>query len=153
LLARREDMTQPNVELIEERELRQKTMKSVFDSGDWVTAEAINALQAPPPANKWHPASDWKQRGRIFSVMFDGREYFARYQFDEKFQPLPIIKDILQVTGEVADTWKIAAWFHCPNGWIADPVDGAKAIAPKDALDRRDDVLAAARHKRESYEA
>jgi hypothetical protein len=69
------------------------------------------------------------------------------------YQPLPIIQDILKVTGEVADTWKIAAWFQYPNGWITDLVDGAKAIAPKDALDRRDDVQAAARRKRESYEA
>jgi hypothetical protein len=52
LLARREDMTQPNVGLIEERALRQKTMKSVFDGGDWVTAETINASQVSPPANK-----------------------------------------------------------------------------------------------------
>jgi hypothetical protein len=153
LLARREDMTQPNVGLIEERTLRQKTMKSVFDGGDWVTAETINAHQVSPPANKSLPASDWKRCGRIFSVTFDGREYFARYQFDEMYQPLPIIQDILQVTGEVADTWKIAAWFHCPIGWIADLFDGAKAVAPKDVLDRRDDVLAAARRKRESYEA
>jgi hypothetical protein len=153
LLARREDMTQPNVGLIEERTLRQKTVKSVFDSGVWVTADTINAYQVSPPANKSLPASDWERRGRIFSVTFDGREYFARYQFDEMYQPLPIIQDILQVTGEVADTWKIAAWFHYPTGWIADPVDGAKAVAPKDALDRRDDVLAAARRNRESYEA
>jgi hypothetical protein len=153
LLARREYMTQPNVGLIEERALRQKTMRSVFDRGDWVTAETINASQVSPLANKSLPASDWKRRGRVFSVTFDEREYFARYQFDEMYQPLPIIQDILQVTGEVADIWKIATWFQYPNGWITDLVDGAKAVAPKDALDRRDDVLAAAGRKRESYEA
>jgi hypothetical protein len=153
LLARREDMTQPNVGLIEERTLRQKTLNSVFDGGDWVTADTINASQVSPPANKSLPASDWKRRGRIFSVTFGGREYFARYQFDEMCQPLPIIQDILQVIGEVADNWKTAAWFQYPNGWTTDLVDGAKAVAPKDALDRRDDLLAAARRKRESYEA
>jgi hypothetical protein len=146
-------LTQPNVGLIEERALRQKTMRGVFRDVEWLTAEMINGFQASPPANKSHPASDWKRRGRIFSVTYDGKEYFARYQFDEMYQPLPIIKEILHEIGELADTWKVAAWFHYPNGWIADAVEGERPVAPKDALDRRDDVLAAARRMHRSYEA
>ncbi|MGI4982073.1 MAG: hypothetical protein ACRYGL_01835 [Janthinobacterium lividum] len=146
-------LTQPNVGLIDERALRQKTMRAVFDDGEWLTGEMINRLQASPSANKSLPASDWKRRGRVFAIAFDGKEYFARYQFDEMYQPLPIVKDILQTIGEVADTWKIAAWFHYPNGWIADAVDGEKPVAPKDAFDRRDAVLAAARRMRGCHEA
>ncbi|GAB5097703.1 hypothetical protein [Caballeronia sp. HLA56] len=145
-------LTQPNPQLIEERALRHKTMKAVFADGHWLTSEDINRLQPSPPANKSLPASDWKRRSRLFSVPYDGKEYFARYQFDEMYQPLPIIRDILQQIGEVADSWKIAAWFHYPNGWIAN-VDGTKPVAPKDALDRREDVLAAARRMRGTYEA
>jgi hypothetical protein len=146
-------LTHPNAKLIEELALRQKTMQAVFHDGEWLPAEVINALQQSPPSNKSHPASDWKRRGRIFSVSLDGKEHFARYQFDSMYQPLPIIKEILQEIGEVADTWKIAAWFHYPNGWIADAKDGDKPVAPKDALDRRDDVLGAARRMHGSYEA
>nr|WP_284700966.1 hypothetical protein [Robbsia betulipollinis] len=146
-------LTQPNGGLIDERALRQKTMRAVFDDGEWLTADTINSLQASPPANKSFPASDWKRRGRVFALSFDGKEYFARYQFDEMYQPLPIVKPILQAIGEVADTWKIAAWFHYPNGWIADVVEGTKPVAPKDALDRRDDVLAAARRMHGRHDA
>ena len=146
-------LTQPSAGLIEERVLRRKTLQEVFDQGDWLTSREINRLQASPPRNKSLPASDWKRRGRVFAVFYDGKNYFARYQFDDACRPLPIIKDILQEIGEVADTWKTAAWFHYPNGWIADIVEGKKPIAPKNALNRRDDVLLAARRTRETYEA
>jgi hypothetical protein len=51
----------------------------------------------------------------------------------------------------VADPWLLAAWFHYPNAWIvgADGVPGA----PKDALDRRDDLIRAARRRSNSYVA
>ena len=146
----------PDPGLIEERLLRQRTMQSIFAADDWLTAETINVLQPSPPANKSHPASDWKRRGRIFSVNVGGKEYFAGYQFDAMGQPLPIIRDILDELGPVADSWKIAAWFHFPNGWIAEAVPGEeppRPVAPKDALDRPADVLAAARKMHGSYVA
>ncbi|WP_321801561.1 hypothetical protein [Caballeronia sp. J97] len=146
-------LTQPDAGLIEERVLRRKTMQVVFEHGHWLTSEEINRLQASPPRNKSFPASDWKRRGRVFAVHFDGRAYFARYQFDDACRPLPIIKEILQEIGEVADTWRTAAWFHYPSGWITDLVECTKPIAPKDALNRRDEVLLAARRTRETYEA
>jgi hypothetical protein len=144
----------PSAPLIEERIRRQQTMREVFARGDWLTAEQINSLQALPPANKAHPASDWKRRGRIFGVTFNGKEYFAGYQFDAMSQPLPIIRDILEALGPVEDSWKIAAWFHFPNGWIAGRDDQqADPIAPKDALDRRDAVVPAAHRMLGGYVA
>ena len=85
-------MLEPSIELVEDRVHRMKTVRQVFAEGDWITAEQINALQAEPPANKAHPASDWKRRGRVFSVNHSGKEYFARYQFDALYQPLSIVK-------------------------------------------------------------
>jgi hypothetical protein len=140
----------PNVALLEERAARMDTLKILLETGEWLTAEQINKLQLTPPKNMAHPASDWKRRGRIFSVVYGGKEYFARYQFDEVYQPLPVIKEIIAGLGTMADTWKIAAWFHFPNGWIA---EGEHPIAPKDALDRRDDVVNAARKRSHEYVA
>ncbi|MDO5947133.1 hypothetical protein [Burkholderia cepacia] len=147
-------LSAPAAPLIEERIRRQKTMREVFARGDWLTAEQINALQGTPPANKAQPASDWKRRGRVFGVTFNGKEYFAGYQFDAMCQPLPVIKDILEALGPVEDAWKIAAWFHFPNGWIAGRgVHEAEPVAPRDALDRRDDVVEAAHHLHGEYVA
>ncbi len=137
----------PTAPLIEERIRRQKAMQEVLSQGDWFTAGQINALQTAPRAHKAHPASDWKRRGRIFGVTVNGKEYFAGYQFDALFQPLPVIREILEALGPVADSWKIAAWFHFPNGWIIGRGQHAgEPISPRDALDRRNEVIEAARH-------
>lgn len=145
---------EPNTGLVKERLARLKTIKTILEKGEWLTAEQMNALQPNPPAQKSHPASDWKRRGRIFGVSYGGHEYFARYQFDEAYQPLPVIKHVLREFGEVADNWKIAAWFHFPNGWIGKPgTDGQQPMAPKDAIDQRDVLLHAVAKRHGSYAA
>lgn len=144
-------IAEPDAGLLIERRRRQDAMQAVLEDGEWLLAEQINALQKSPPASKSQPASDWKRRGRVYSVSVNGREFFAAYQFDTFTQPLPVIREILEALGPLADTWKIAAWFHYPNGWISD--DEGRPMAPKDALDRRDDVLHAARRYHGSYVA
>jgi hypothetical protein len=147
-------LVEPSDDLLFERQHRAETIRAVFAAGEWLTSEQINSLQQTPPTSKSQPASDWKRRGRIFSVNVNGREYFAGYQFDALCQPLPIIREILAELGPVADMWKIAAWFHAPNGWIAEQgsvSDTPRPVAPKDALDRPGEVLAAARRNRGSY--
>ncbi|MDN5752571.1 MAG: hypothetical protein L0H15_04715 [Nitrosospira sp.] len=145
----------PNDALLEDRLHRAQTVVKALNDGEWLTAEQLNALQASPPANKSHPASDWKRRSRIFSVSYGDAEWFAGYQFDSRHQPLPIIKDVLKALGKVADPWNIAAWFHFPNGWIAKrATDGSmRPVAPKDALDMREAVLHAAAQRQSSYTA
>jgi len=114
----------------------------------------LNRQQPEPPSNRSLPASDWRQRGKIFSVTFDRKEYFPRYQFDAAYQPLPLMRDILVAFGTEPDTWKIAAWFHYPNGWIVESgSEGAKAVAPKDALDRGNDLLRALEKRKGTYVA
>ena len=140
--------------LLEGRIAQMATVKKVFAEGDWLTAEDINKLQIRPPAKKSLPASDWKRRGRIFSVSFNGKEYYPRYQFDSMFQPLPVVKSILKTYGECSDAWALATWFHFPNSWIIKEVGSvAVSVAPKDALDRRDDVIEAARNQKGTYVA
>ena len=130
--------------------LVQATRTALFAEGEWLTAEMVHALQQQPSPDTSQPTSDWKRSGLIFGVPLDGNEYFARYQFDAMYQPRPIIEAILRELDSWADPWKIAAWFHFPNGWIS---DGSSPVAPKDALDRSDDVLEAARKTRGSYVA
>ncbi|KVW47243.1 hypothetical protein [Burkholderia ubonensis] len=145
-------LSAPTASLIEERIRRQETMRAVFARGDWLTAEQINARQTKPPANKAQPASDWRRRGRIFSVSVGGKEYFAAYQFDATCQPLPIIKEILETLGPVADSWKIAAWFHFQNGWISGTGNReGQPVAPMDALDRREILINAAKQMHGTY--
>lgn len=144
-------LLEPSSELLEDRVRRMQTLRQVFSNGDWLTSDQLNALQTVPSRNKSQPASDWKRRGRIYGVSHGGREYFARYQFDAMYEPLPVIREVLEAFGDVADPWVLAAWFHYPNAWIAGP--GGAPMAPKDALDRHDAVVHAARQRRASYVA
>ncbi|GGG86825.1 hypothetical protein [Edaphobacter dinghuensis] len=147
-------LIQPEVGLVEERLHRLQTIREIFKGEEWLTAEMLNALQPEPSSNRSLPASDWKRRGRIFSVTYGGKEYFPRYEFDAVYQPLPLIRELLTAFGPVADTWKIASWFHYPNGWIVEPgPEGVKPVAPKDALDRRDDLMKALEKRKGSYVA
>ena len=147
-------LIEPDLGLVEERLDRLQTIRTMFREEEWLTNEMLNQLQPEPPSNRSLPASDWKRRGRIFSVNFGGKEYFPRYEFDAVYQPLPVIRDILKAFGPVADTWKLAAWFHFPNGWIVEPGPGGPTpVAPKDALDRLDDLLNALKKRQGSYVA
>jgi len=147
-------LIEPDLGLVEERLDRLQTIRTMFREEEWLTNEMLNQLQPEPPSNRSLPASDWKRRGRIFSVNFGGKEYFPRYEFDAVYQPLPVIRDILKAFGPVADSWKLAAWFHFPNGWIVEPgPEGPTPVAPKDALDRLDDLLNALKKRHGSYVA
>lgn len=134
-----------------EENRRQETMRRIFARGNWLTADQINALQAKPSTNGEQCACDWKRRRLIFSLSVNGREHFAGYQFDAMCQPLPVIKEILNVLGPITDPWKIAAWFYFPNGWISgDGEHKNRSVAPMDALERRETVVNAARYMRET---
>lgn len=146
------NQTVPSSVLIGDRLAIAATVQKVFEEGDWLDAAELNLLQQNPPPKKSLPASDWKRRGRIFSVPYNGTDYYPRYQFDALFQPLPVIKDILDAYGEYADAWSVATWFHFPSGWIAREVgEMVVAVAPKDALNRCAEVINAARNHKGTY--
>jgi hypothetical protein len=131
------------VDAREERLHREATLREVFEQGEWLAREELDALQCP--------VNDWKRQGLVFSVERDGREFFARYQFDETFRPLPAIEKVLAALGEV-DRWAVAAWFHYPSAWLVEHDEaGARNATPKDRLDRGDEVVAAALRRSGTY--
>ena len=145
---------QPDPYLVEERMDRLRSIRKMLHEGEWLTAAEINAAQENPPTQKSLPASDWKRRGRVFSVNHDGIDYYPRYEFDAAYRPLPIIGELLKKFAAESDTWKIAAWFHFPNGYLTtNTPDGRRVIAPKDALDQRDKLMDAARSRKGTYVA
>jgi hypothetical protein len=74
------------------------------------------------------------------------------YQFDTICQPLPVIEEVLDALGPVADSWKIAAWFHFQNGWISGTGEhDGEPVSPMDALDRREAIVNAAKHTPMTY--
>lgn len=147
--------TVPMPPLVQERSLVRRTKNIIVGETSWVSGEIIDSHHQSLNEDKPVMASDWKRRGRIFSVNDGEKELFPAYQFDVVWQPLPVIKEILTRLGDVADNWEIAAWFHFPNGWLSyrDQTGAVVAVAPKDALDRVKDIVDAARKSRGTYVA
>lgn len=130
------------------------TVEKVFDDGVWLTAVEINSLQKRPPKLGALLASEWERFGRVFSVFYNGKKYYARYQFDTLYQPLPIIKRVLDTYGVYEDAWSVAAWFYFPNGWITEEGPaGITAVSPKNVLHRCDELINAAGKRRGTYTA
>jgi hypothetical protein len=126
--------------------------REILATGKWMTVDQIDACQKLSVGDADLGVHVWKARKQIFSVTFEGNEYFAGYQFDPDLQPLPIIRDILEVFGTRYQPWTVAAWFYFPNGWIVGVGDRQREpIAPMSALDRPDDVIRAAQFMHGGY--
>jgi hypothetical protein len=114
-----------------------------------LTAEPINEKPKHSSPDTSQQVSDWKHDGCIYSVKINNHEYFPAYQLDLCCEPLLVVREILAELAPLADSGKIAAWFHFLNGWISD--DEGLPVAPKDALNRPGDVTTAAGRNRTTY--
>jgi len=67
-------------------------------------------------------ASRWKKERRIFSVRWNGVDYYPAFQFStDGGKPLPVIQTVLEILGEKNySEWQIAFWFWSGNGWLRD---------------------------------
>lgn len=130
-----------------------KIIKKIFEEGKWLTAEEIDHLQQDP-SQAQSLATNWERHGCVFSVSYDGKNYYPLYQFNSLYQPLPVIKGILDAYGSYVDAWAVAAWFHFPNCWITgEDSGGAVPVSPKDALHRCKELINAARNHKGTYVA
>jgi hypothetical protein len=118
---------------------QRETRDQIFGETTWDSGPRVESEQF----------LQWVADGKIFGVERNGSQFYAMYQFDGDGLPLPVIKEILQLLRD-EDLWAIAAWFHFPNPWVTQ--DSMPAV-PNAILDRRDDVLRAARWRTGSYVA
>jgi hypothetical protein len=89
-------------------------------------------------------ASRWKLEQRIFSVPWNGVDYYPAFQFARTDgQPLPAIKTILDIFGGQLTPWQTALWFWGGNGWLHDK-------SPMEMIQRDPQaVIEAAKHEME----
>jgi len=106
------------------------------------SAEEVTKNAGSSAKNVSQTASRWKSQGKIFSVLFQGRERFPGFQFKDG-RPLPVIAEILATLPESMSPWERAFWFVSTNGWL----DGA---SPRDCLKMPERVVGAARREREA---
>jgi hypothetical protein len=91
-------------------------------------------------------ASRWKKERRIFSVPWNGADYYPAFQFSPTDgEPLPAIKTILEIFGDELTPWQTALWFWGGNGWLYDK-------SPMEAIQSDPQaVIEAAKHEMEPF--
>lgn len=98
----------------------------------------LKAMTKTVPATQWTP--EYRQLAELIHTL--GRDVFYVNPEDA------IMRDILAA---FSDERKAQAWLESPNGWIIDA--NLKPLAPKDALDRPDDIRDALAKRAGTYVA
>lgn len=100
---------------------------SVFADAQWLDAAQLSDLVGFENKNRSAGPNTWKRRNKIFAITHKGKNLYPRYCLDEAYQPLPVVKDILDIFNGSKSGWSLALWFGTGNSWLG----GAK---PKDRL-------------------
>ncbi len=100
----------------------------------------LNAAQVADRAghtavNRSATATRWRNDRRIVGVHVKGEWRYPAFQFDQAGQPLPIIRDLIDVY-EPTTEYAMLAWLTAPNGYL----DGDRPVDllwdnPQDVLD------------------
>jgi len=74
--------------------------------------------------NKSAAANRWTKDGKIFSVLYGGKQYYPQFQFRHG-EPRPAVARILRALGDEATGWDRAFFFATPNSYLDDarPMD------------------------------
>ena len=81
------------------------------------TAKQVAEENTSRAANKSAIASQWQREGKIFSVKFEGQQWFPRFQF-QSGSPAPVIAKVIGSFQEHATGWNLAFFFANPNPYI-----------------------------------
>jgi len=100
--------------------------------------QLLKALTKKVPAGQWTP--EYRELAELIHTL--GRDVFCVNPDDS------IRREVL---ADFVDEQKAQAWLESPNGWIVD-ADG-RPLAPKDALDRPDDIRHALAKRKGTYVA
>jgi hypothetical protein len=105
--------------------LMAEAIECIFSGTNWLSAEEVVANfsvgssvdSQPPQCTGVTRLLLWKNEGKIFALQKDGTDWYARYQFDGSFHPLPVMKAIVMQFAD-APPVEIAAWMESPNNYL-----------------------------------
>ena len=122
------DMTAP---LMEAR-MRAKAVELVMGGTRWLTA-------ADMPSHAIPLLAGWLEQGRIFALEQEGVQLFPRYAFDSIGEPVPVLKDVLNVLAGCSP-FQIAAWFESTSAYL-------NAKRPREVLELDGAAVVMAAHR------
>lgn len=101
----------------------------------YLTAAEVADRAGHAAANRSATATRWRNDRRIVGVHVKGEWRYPAFQFDQAGQPLPIVRDLINVY-EPATEYTMLAWLTAPSGYL----DGARPVdllrpSPQDVFD------------------
>jgi hypothetical protein len=87
--------------------------KFVRENECW-TAAKVAEESTSRAANRAAIASRWAAEKKTFSVRFEGKQCFPRFQFQDG-APVPVVSEVIKVFPEHATGWELAYFFSTPN--------------------------------------
>ena len=117
----------------------EKLRRSVWETGDWLTAEQIIALAEMSECPHRAQPAMWRKKGIIFSILRNGVEYYPGYGLDqdEGFRPLLAMTMVTKILAPHKDCWGMAVWFADGNPLL----DG---LSPQELLELEPKTVIAA---------
>lgn len=99
--------------------MQARAITRIMESGDWVAVQSEPDVEDRSSSNLSARISKWKELGLIFTISFQGEDYYPAFALDPQndFLPWPGLKLILSSL-EDRSGWEIAFWFDSPNSYL-----------------------------------
>ena len=113
-------MKQPGANVLREARMLAKAKNTVWESGDWLSAADIASHAADGSSNNDSLPSEWERTGRIFSISYNGSDYYPGYGLDrgEKVGPHPAMAQVIKILQSKRNGWGMAFWFASVNSYL-----------------------------------
>jgi hypothetical protein len=95
-----------------------------MSENECLTSQQIAHEGTSRAANSAAMASRWAKDKKVFSVRFEGQQWFPRFQFQDG-RPIPAVSQVIEVFPEQTTGWELAYFFVTPNSYLGGgkPVD------------------------------
>lgn len=105
---------------IMQSDMQARAITRIMESGDLLTAQKMANVADRSITNPIACISEWEEQGLIFSIQFQGEDYYPSFVLDplHQFLPRPELKPILAILGDRSG-WDLAFWFSSPNSYLS----------------------------------
>ncbi len=97
-----------------------KAQRAVFACAQWLTTPQLSELLGLTSVAVDTKISNWKSNKQIFSIVYDGIEYFPSYALSpsDSYCPVSILSAVMSLFADSKDSWGLAYWFASANGYL-----------------------------------
>jgi hypothetical protein len=88
--------------------------KRFMEENPCLTSEEVAEEATSQATNRAAIASRWTKERKVFSVRFEGTQWFPKFQFQDG-RPNPAVADVIEIFPEQASGWELAYFFVTPN--------------------------------------